>query len=49
MVFTFSHVISYNIMFLQQYHAGHDVVIYNVLAPECHDMEPWPLVFLAIK
>ena len=38
LVFMFSHVICYDIMFLQQYHAGHEVVIYNVLVPQCHDM-----------
>ena len=31
--FLLSHVYCYDIMFLQQYHAGHDVVICDVLAP----------------
>ena len=35
-------------MFLKQYHAGLEEVIHIVLAPEYHDIGPWPLAFLTI-
>ena len=40
MVFLFSDVYCYDIVFLQQYLAGHEVVICEILVPWCHDMGP---------
>ena len=40
LVLLFSDVYCYDIMFLGQYQAGHEVVICDILVPWCHDMGP---------
>ena len=49
LVFMFSDVYCYDIMFLQQYHAGHEVVICYILVPWCHVIGPQPSAFPTVE